>query len=669
MMTFLLQRNRGKSDWVYEPWTKTLCLGGFDITITSWTNHFILSEMEGYPLSAGIDNKTNGGRTGDIDMEINEILETGQDAEFKEPRKDDVLNTRTYKCPICEINFTDFDEYIADNRRHNGGKEFRCHYCDHIETKVYKFKEHVRGHTGDKPYICPTCGAGFKGHTPLWVHRQLHGTREYVCQYCQKTFKRKPPLDWHVNKVHLGITAERKYKCTECDKAYTSRHNLKEHSWSHIEDKPYKCGSCEKSFGSSRRLQDHLHVHSGVKPYTCTICGWVSKRASHLKVHVRTHTGEEHKCPACDKTYKRMSSLNVHIRRDHGGERPHKCDQCPQEFWANQDLKFHMAVAHAGEWSLRCETCGKAFQKRHMLLDHERTHSGEKPFYCDVCQQSFHSRKNLRQHLLAHRVAAGEKRERCPRCDKEFAASYLRKHRKYCGRQTRSPRCRVCQKCLSDDARPSCTFNCKVCLVELPCSSFREHAMSHVSEDTTQCAACDKILPDVLKLKKHIWYCHSEAETWNCVVCDRVFTNKGSLRLHLAKHRGDTTHQCNVCQKSFVNSSRLKAHEVIHTGVRSFQCHLCHKTFTQKGNLKTHLKVHDRQSQTSTVSSSAAFVKTELTGDIEESLGTSGDSATAAAYLHKQPTDDFPESPQKNPNNLMIWWPVQTVLFISKLNL
>ncbi|KAA0701389.1 Zinc finger E-box-binding homeobox 1 [Triplophysa tibetana] len=50
----------------------------------------------------------------------------------------------------------------------------------------------------------------------------------------------------------------RKFKCTECSKAFKYKHHLKEHLRIHSGEKPYECSNCQKRFSHSGSYSSHI---------------------------------------------------------------------------------------------------------------------------------------------------------------------------------------------------------------------------------------------------------------------------------------------------------------------------------------------------------------------------------------------------------------------------
>ncbi|CDW51833.1 zinc finger protein [Trichuris trichiura] len=53
--------------------------------------------------------------------------------------------------------------------------------------------------------------------------------------------------------------APRRFKCTECDKAFKFKHHLKEHVRIHSGEKPFKCPHCQKRFSHSGSFSSHMN--------------------------------------------------------------------------------------------------------------------------------------------------------------------------------------------------------------------------------------------------------------------------------------------------------------------------------------------------------------------------------------------------------------------------
>ncbi|OZC06830.1 zinc finger, C2H2 type [Onchocerca flexuosa] len=125
----------------------------------------------------------------------------------------------------------------------------------------------------------------------------------HICQWkdCSrrgKIFKAKYKLVNHI-RVHTG---ERPFPCTMCSKVFARSENLKIHQRTHTVivtiatgDKPFTCThpGCDRKFANSSDRKKHMHVHTNDKPYECKIngCRKSYTHPSSLRKHLKTMHG------------------------------------------------------------------------------------------------------------------------------------------------------------------------------------------------------------------------------------------------------------------------------------------------------------------------------------------------------------------------------------------
>jgi uncharacterized Zn-finger protein len=164
--------------------------------------------------------------------------------------------------------------------------------------------------------------------------------KKFNCDICDKSFSHNCSLANHL-RIHSG---ERPYKCHICDKSFVQSGHLTSHLIIHSGERPYKCDICDKSFGQSGHLTIHLRIHSGEKPYKCDICDKSFSKRWSLTSHLRIHSGEKpYKCDICDKSFGQSGSLTIHLRI-HSGEKPYKCDICDKSFSQRGHFSTHLKI-------------------------------------------------------------------------------------------------------------------------------------------------------------------------------------------------------------------------------------------------------------------------------------------------------------------------------------
>ncbi|CAH0546335.1 unnamed protein product [Brassicogethes aeneus] len=150
-------------------------------------------------------------------------------------------------------------------------KRHICDICGISVTSVYSLRNHMRTHSGEKPFSCDFCGKAFTTMKSLKVHRRVH-TKEkpFVCSVCNRGFSQSGSLQVHM-RSHTAIfrwkdillnqeSEGQNYQCTICTEIFESKKQFLEHNMQLFGDL-YTCCKCQESFKTCEELYEHHDSH------------------------------------------------------------------------------------------------------------------------------------------------------------------------------------------------------------------------------------------------------------------------------------------------------------------------------------------------------------------------------------------------------------------------
>nr|XP_034838850.1 zinc finger protein 345-like [Maniola hyperantus] len=242
-----------------------------------------------------------------------------------------------------------------------------CQKCNQKFSNLYQYKYHMKTmHAEEQPSKlnkCTICLYEFVSNSALVNHMRLHtGEKPFACDKCGKKFAFKVALV-----KHYCIDGDQPYmkkvstteKLKFCDKKPKV-----------CEEKPKVCEICHVQFKNGVTLKNHMTMHTGPKPYTCNICAKVFAFKVALLKHycingdqpyMRKVTATEKPkvcqekskvCDICHAQFKSEGTLAIHKRK----HTPFKCDRCHKEFLYRATLVSHVCGNGGNPYMVKTET-------------------------------------------------------------------------------------------------------------------------------------------------------------------------------------------------------------------------------------------------------------------------------------------------------------------------
>ncbi|XP_069363581.1 zinc finger protein 345-like isoform X1 [Maniola hyperantus] len=364
-----------------------------------------------------------------------------------------------------KLNESNTKETLTDSK--SDKKQLKCIFCTYQTKNGALLVDHMKTHTGDKPFACVLFAPLAYGllSNVISIHEdstssnidsivkkkkasdntvsetelseeddvqsnvecgnskmltdKTHDVEIFSCKLCAYKTLRKDNLTEHV--------ATHTFACRLCGTEFSRKSVLVRHLRTHTGEKPYPCTLCDYRSTFKKGLVEHMKVHSGEKPFSCQFCDYKFARKSDLVRHTKTHTGEKSlSCEQCDYKCARSGDLITHMLV-HSGEKRHSCEVCGFKFARKGDLVKH-AKTHTGEKDFACNFCDYKCLRKKTIVDHIRTHTGEKPFCCKLCGYKCINRNYLMRHTKTH---SGDRPFSCELCQCKFALNkYLTAHMK-----------------------------------------------------------------------------------------------------------------------------------------------------------------------------------------------------------------------------------------------
>ena len=471
----------------------------------------------------------------------------------------------------------------------SNASSWTCKICNKTFAQNSNFKNHMRTHSDERPFVCDICCIGFKERYHLKKHQLFKHSTELreKCRVCGKRFKDSTAVRAH-ERIHSDV---RPYSCRRCGKAFKTSECL----WHH-ENRSKTCGQVvgaplpplqRAKRGRPATKKDKATATTvattsttGIRQIANTTAG-VTTAAPLPVLKVEPVMKVEPLLPCQSENV--ILKYPVQNKKVLVKKEPIDID-ADLEALANDILPDIEATIAASQI-----TDNIPFKALNPDMGYLSTVLGlplGQPLAKPV--QQVHSEAELPvvvQHALKQEVE-----ETSPACEMEMGPK-SRITAPFQVTAVNSPGqgdpCRSPSASGPDTTLPatSCGQNMKLPTV-VEAANQANMAMSANSKKY-ECGKCGRGFTSAIAFDRH-GLVHSEVRPYRCDVCDLGFKLKVHLKKHnLYRHSDEYPCECHICGKKFKDSSAVRLHERIHSDHRPFSCS-CGKTFKTKENLWGH---------------------------------------------------------------------------------
>uniref|UniRef100_A0A3B4E1M1 C2H2-type domain-containing protein n=1 Tax=Pygocentrus nattereri TaxID=42514 RepID=A0A3B4E1M1_PYGNA len=353
--------------------------------------------------------------------------------------KADEEKNQGHNCELCGRTFPFLSSLSQHMRKHTGEKPYKCPHCQHRSAQKGSLKAHIRSHKLDSMNQSPGVGdeeAEDEGEKEGGVPEEQGGCSSPTesTSACNKVVNGEEATKARKKGAKKERTSNEGGKqCSLCRKRLRSQAELEQHMQdlhdASQEEHPQARMEKTHPVEEESMIEEGPGVEEAEKEnelvkgdFPCDQCDQVFTQAWFLKAHMKKHQSAlDHGCRICGRRFREPWFLRSHMKT-HGTKAKPKSDSEPPATVNNVSQDEASLVNEVCLYEL-CAKCGNFFHDRKSLRLHERVHNTEQPsnksddILSPATKRRFMECLNLRAAGEMEKLSEGSFGKRIPELD------------------------------------------------------------------------------------------------------------------------------------------------------------------------------------------------------------------------------------------------------------
>lgn len=343
-----------------------------------------------------------------------------------------------HNCELCGRTFPFLSSLSQHMRKHTGEKPYKCPHCQHRSAQKGTLKAHIRSHKLDSMNQSPGGDredVEDEGEKEGGIPEEQGGCSSPTesTSACNKVVNGEEATKTRKKGVKKERTSSEGGKqCSLCRKRLRSQAELEQHMQDlhdasqkdHPQSRVEKMVEKESPVEESPSMEEAEKENElGKGDFPCDQCDQVFTQAWFLKAHMKKHQSTlDHGCRICGRRFREPWFLRSHMKT-HGTKTKPKSDSEPPAS-VNDVAQDEASLVNEVCLYELCAKCGNFFHDRKSLRLHERVHSNaEQPtnksndLLSPVTKRRFLECLNLKAAGETEKVSEGSLGKRIPELD------------------------------------------------------------------------------------------------------------------------------------------------------------------------------------------------------------------------------------------------------------